>query len=180
MNITQIRNVLGPLLAITMISGIAAGADRTGALAHLAAAAVTQTQPTITILPAATGASLQSNINGNASLSLGRAAYYGGSLPSGVVEQRKTASMVLSTRFGLKVDCGSGSPSSSAEVTISLAAIDPSYSVRVDGVTLLAAPSVTLLQCGSVTQHMVEVDVPKSKPAGNLASTLVFSAAPKY
>src|SRR5579872_3591305 len=115
------------------IPAVGMGGERPQSLARFAAATI-QTQPAISILAAPSGAMLQSVNAGNASLSFGRAAYYGGNPTPGVTLGRSSSSMVLATHFALKVDCGSAQ--SLADVAISLSNGDSSYSVRVDGVTL--------------------------------------------
>jgi len=175
-----VRSMRYAALALLLVPGLVDGADRARALAQVVAAAANQGQPTITVLPAPSGASLQSYTAGSASLSLGRATYYGGHLAPGVAARKNSSSMVLSTRFGLQVACSGGSGSSLAEVTISLVGLDPSYTVSVDGAKLSSAASVIVLRCGSVTEHIVEVGVPKTRPAGPFACTLSFSAVAKY
>lgn len=169
-----------PVLALLLAAGLAAGADRAHPLPPWIASASGRSQPTVTVLPAPSGAALQSDAAGGASLNLGQVAYYsGGHLAPGVSAKKNHTALVLSSRFGLRVDCGAGSRSSLAEVTISLADIDPSYTVSVDGVKLSPVPSVTVLRCGSVTEHKVEIEVPKTRPAGPLGSAITFSAATK-
>jgi|ERR1051326_1753143 hypothetical protein len=174
-----LRSLRYTALTLLILPGLVAGADRNRALARALAAAANQVQPTVTILPAPTGASLQSYSAGSAALSLGHATYYGGARAPGVAAKKNSSSMVISTRFGLQVTCSGAAPSSLAEVTISLLGIDPSYAVRVDGAGLASAPSVTVLRCASVTEHVVEVEVPKTRPAGPLGGTLSFSASLK-
>jgi hypothetical protein len=167
-------------VAFLLLPGLALGGDRGRALARAVAAVVNQDQPTITVLPAATGASLQSYTAGSASLSLGRTTYYGGQLAPGVTAKKNRSSMTLSSRFGLQVTCSAAPPSSLAEVTISLVGLDASYTVSVDGAVLTSMSSVTVLRCGSVTEHVVEVEVPKTRPAASFRSSLSFSAVAKY
>lgn len=168
------------VFAFLLIPGIAYGADRVRALAQVVAGAASQRQPTITVLPAASGAPLQSYTPGSASLSFGQAAYYGGHLAPGVAAQKNSGAMILTTRFGLRVDCPVGSPSPSVQVSMSLLDMDPSYVVSVDGRTLTSAPFVVPQWCGSVAEHRVDVEIPKTKLAGPIANTLSFSVAQKY
>ena len=88
--------------------------------------------------------------------------------------------MTLSTRFALQVNCGSGSLSSMAEIAVSLTGLDPSYTVTMDGVKLSSAGSPTTVRCGSRTEHVLEVEIPKDKPAGHIASAISFAATPKF
>ena len=85
--------------------------------------------------------------------------------------------MVLATHFALKVDCGGAQ--SLADVVISLSTGDFSYAVRVDGVTLSVLGAVQSLRCGSVSEHRLEVEIPKTRPAGLLLGTVSFSATTK-
>src|SRR5579864_9285647 len=128
-----LRSLRYTALALFIVPGLVAGADHNRSLLRAGAAAANQVQPIVTILPAATGASLQSYSAGSAALSLGRATYYGGALAPGVSAKKNSGSMVISSRFGLQVTCSGAAASSLAEVTISLLGIDSSYAVRVDG-----------------------------------------------
>jgi hypothetical protein len=170
----------GPVLALLTLPGLAVGADHARTLVQAMAAATSQALPTITILPAASGAPLESYAGGTASLSFGRAAYYGGPQAAGVDAQKNSRAMVISTRFALKVDCNGASSVSLTEVAISLFAIDPSYTVSVDGAKLSSAPSTTLLRCGSVSQHQLEVEITTTRPAGPIDSMLAFSVKPIF
>lgn len=169
-----------PIFAFLLIPGFAADADRARAVAQVVAAAASSGQPTITVLSSASGAPLQSYAAGSAALSLGHAAYYGGRLSPGVAAQKNSSSMVLTTRFALRVDCPASSPSPSALVNVYLLDMDPSYVVSVDGRTLSSVPLVVSQWCGSVTEHRVDVEIPKTRPAGPIGSTLAFSATQKY
>ena len=174
-----VRSLRYAALVFLLVPGVVDGADRSRALVRAVAAAVNQGQPIITVLPAATGASIQTYSAVSASLSFGRATYYGGRLAPGVTTRKNSSSMVISSRFGLRVTCSGASGSALAEVTMSLAGIDPSYTVSVDGARLAAASSVSVLRCGSVTEHVVEVEVPKTRPAGPIGGTLSFLAMSK-
>ncbi|HEV3329887.1 MAG TPA: hypothetical protein VG096_02830 [Bryobacteraceae bacterium] len=170
-----VRSLRYAALALLLVPGLVDSADRARTVAQVVAAAASQGQPTITVLPASSGASLQNYTPASASLSLGRASYYGGYLAPGLAVRRNSSSLVLSSRFGLQVACSRQSGSSLVEVTTSLVGIDPSYTVSMDSARLASAP-VTVLRCGSVTEHVVEVEVPKAKPAGPIGGTLSFSA----
>jgi hypothetical protein len=167
-------------LVLVSIPGFAVAGDKTRALTQAMAAATIQSQPTITILPAAAGAALQSYAGGSASLSFGQAAYFGGHSAPGVTAQKSPGSMGLSTRFGLKVTCTGAPPASSAEVEFQLFAVDPSFTVSIDGVKLTALHSITVVQCGSVSEHLVEIDIPTTKAPGPISSTLSISTKPRY
>lgn len=174
------RFLLFPILAMVVAPPPGTAADRRRAMARIVTAAANQAQPTVTVLPAATGAPLQTYSAGSAILSLGRAAYYGGASASGVSSRKGSSSMTLSTRFALQVDCGANSLSSMAEIAVSLTGLNPSYTLTMDGAKLSSAGSPTTVRCGSRTEHMIEIEIPKDKPAGPIASTISFAAALKY
>src|SRR5271170_546591 len=89
--------MLTPLAAITAFGQ---AAPRKSSLVVTAAAT-----PTITILPAPTGAMLRSEGPGNAALDLGKVSYFKGSSAPGESSKKTSGSLVISTRFALKVDC---------------------------------------------------------------------------
>jgi hypothetical protein len=85
--------------------------------------------PTITIFTAATGTLIRSLGPNNASLDLGRVSYFQGVLVPGQTVRKSFGSIMISTRFNLRVDCP-GSPSfSRVNVTISRRDEDGSYAV---------------------------------------------------
>jgi hypothetical protein len=134
--------------------------------------------PTITIFTAATGTLIRSLGPNNASLDLGRVSYFQGVLVPGQTVRKSFGSIMISTRFNLRVDCP-GSPSfSRVNVTISRRDEDGSYAVSVDGTTLGSAAQ-TLVQsmpCGSGSEHRLDVSVLTSSPAGPIDSTLALAA----
>ena len=162
-------------LALLAVSGLATGADRARALSQAITASLLS-QPTVTVLPAGNGAPVEGYGAGGASLSFGQAAFSGGHPAPGVVERKSGSSMILSTRFDLKVACNAGARSSWAEVSISLATVDASWSISMDGVRLSSAPFVTELPCSSVTEHRLDVELSDTAPAGPFDTAVSFSA----
>jgi len=134
--------------------------------------------PTVTILAAATGPLLRSRGANNASLDLGRISYFRGTSAPGESSQKSSRSFVISTRFGLRVDCPGSAPSSTVNVTMSRLDAAPSHAITIDG-TAVGSAARTLVQsmpCGSAGEHRLEVEVPVSTPAGAIGSTVVFEA----
>jgi hypothetical protein len=137
-----------------------------------------RTAPTITILPAATGAMVRSQAAGSASVDLGPVSYFRGISTPGESRRKNSKSFVISTRFALKVDCPGSSPSASVNVTVSRLDAAPSHAIGIDGTTVESAAR-TLLQsmpCGSGGEHRLDVEVPVSAPAGSIGSTISFAA----
>jgi hypothetical protein len=157
--------------------GQAAGAPRSTTPVVAASAA-----PTITILPAATGASgalLRSQGANHASLDLGRVSYFRESSAPGESSQKTSRSLVVSTRFALRVDCPGSAPFSKVNVTMSRLDGAPSHAITIDGTTVRSAAE-TLLQsmpCGSAGEHRLDVEVPVSTPSGSIGSTVAFEAS---
>jgi hypothetical protein len=172
-----LRNLIWILLAVP---GLGLCADRAHSLAEAMSVAASRKPLTVTILPAASGAQLQSYAGGSASLSFGQAAYYAAPKTPGITKRKDKGAMTLITRFGLRVDCGLGSSSSFAEVTMSLLDKDPFDTVRVDGARLTNAGTVAVQRCGSVTEHRVEVEITTLKPPGPIGTTVSFSATVQH
>jgi hypothetical protein len=134
--------------------------------------------PTITILPAATGALLRNQGASNASLDLGRVSYFRGTSVPGESSQKISRSLVISTRFALKVDCPGNLASSSVNVTMSRLDAAASHAITIDGTTVGSATQ-TLMQsmpCGSGGEHRLDLEVPVATPAGSIGSTVAFAA----
>jgi hypothetical protein len=133
--------------------------------------------PTITILAAASGTLIRSLGVNSASLDLGRVSYFQGSSVPGQSIRKNSRSFVISTRFGLRVDCPGSSSFSRVTVTMSRLDSDGSYAIRVDGIALGSAAQ-TLVQsipCGSASEHRLDVSVPISSPAGPIDSTIALA-----
>ena len=134
--------------------------------------------PTVTIFAAATGAMLRSPSSGTALLDLGRVSYFKGTTAPGLTNQKKTKSFVITTRFGLKVDCPGSAASARVNVTMTRTDEAPSHSIAIDGAALQSAPRTLspAMPCGSGTEHRLDVEVPTSTPPGSIGSSVVFLA----
>jgi hypothetical protein len=164
--------MLTPLAAITAF-GQPAGARRTSA-----PAAIASSSPTITILPAPSGAMLRSEGPGNAALDLGKVSYFRGASAPGESSRKTPGSLVISTRFVLRVDCPGSSSSSQVNVTMSRADAAETHDLAIDGIKLGTAPQplAQSMPCGSSAEHRLEVEVPVSTPAGPIGSNVAFEA----
>ncbi len=134
--------------------------------------------PTITILPAATGALLRNPGFSNASLDLGRVSYFRGTSAPGESSQRHSRSFVTSTRFVLRVDCPATSAVSKVNVTMSRMDSADTHLMRIDGTPVRSAEQVLVqsMPCGSQGEHRLDVEVPVSTPAGPISSNVAFLA----
>jgi hypothetical protein len=153
--------------------------QRVGAPRSLTTVVTGPSAPTVTILAAATGAMIRSHGVSNASLDLGRVSYFKESLAPGLSSHKRSKSLVISTRFAIKVDCPGSSLSSKVDVTMSRLDVDASYSIDIDGTTLglAAQPLAQSMPCGSAAEHRLEFEVPISTPAGPIGSIVAFVAA---
>jgi hypothetical protein len=149
-----------------------------GQRAGLAALLAPPAAPAITILTAATGSLLRSEAAGNASVDLGRIAYFNGASAPGQSSRKNSGSFVVSTRFGLRVDCPGSTGSSKVNVTVARLDADNSHAMRIDGTTLGFAEQklVQSMACGSGGEHRLDVEIPVSTPAGSISSTIAFVA----
>lgn len=134
--------------------------------------------PAITILAAATGALLRSQGAANASLDLGPVSYFTGTTSPGSSSRKNSRSLMVSTRFALKIDCPGSMASSKVNVTMSRLDAADSHAIRIDGITLgLTEQSLAqFMTCGSAAEHRLDMEVPVSTPAGWIASTIMFVA----
>ena len=134
--------------------------------------------PTITILAAPTGATLRSEGPGNAALDLGKVSYFKGASAPGESSKRTSGSLVISTRFELKVDCPGSAPSSRVNVTMLRTDAAETHAMTIDGIKLGTAPRplAESMPCGSSGEHRLDVEVPVSTPAGPIGSNVAFEA----
>jgi hypothetical protein len=145
--------------------------------AQRAVAPVVSTAPTITILAVPTGAMLQGQATGNASMDLGPVSYYKGTSAVGETSRKNAGAFVISTRFALKVDCPRNS-SSQVNLTVSRLDASASHAIAIDGISLgpTAQILVSSMSCGSSGEHRLDLEVPVSTPAGPIGSTVAFTA----
>lgn len=89
----------------------------------------------------------------------------------------RTASTTVTKTIGIRITHRSGS-GGFARLRASLRQDDGRVSVRVDGVTLTRVPQLidTRLTVGATERHRIEVSVPVSVPAGELAGTIEWEA----
>lgn len=134
--------------------------------------------PTITILAAATGALVRSQGASSALLDLGPVSYFKGTSAPGESGRRNSGSLVISTRFVLKVDCPGSLSSSRVNVTMSRLDAAASHAIAIDGTTVGSAAQtlVDSMPCGSRGEHRLDLEIPVSTQAGSIESTIAFVA----
>ena len=166
---------------LALLANRAAFGQPPGIAVPLIPAMVVPAAPTITILAAATGGLVRNQSAGNASLDLGRVSYFKGSSAPGESSRKNSRSLVISTRFALRVDCPGSSASSRVNVTISRLDAAPSLVLTIDGTTVGSAAQtlVQFMSCGSGGEHRLDVEVPVSTLAGSIGSTVAFVATLK-
>jgi hypothetical protein len=172
------RTALFPICMSVLLAGPAAF-GQAASVARTPPAPAAPAAPVITILAAATGALVRNHGASNASLDLGRVSYFQGTSAPGESSRKSSGSLVISTRFALKVDCPGSLPSSRVDVTMARVEAAASHAIAIDG-TALESAAQTLVQampCGSSGEHRLDVEVPVSTPAGPIGSTVAFVAA---
>ncbi len=134
--------------------------------------------PIVTILSAPTGGLVRSEGPGNSALDLGRVSYFRGASAPGESSKKTHGSLVISTRFILKVDCPGGSSSSQVSVTMSRTDGAATHALTIDGIKLGTEPRplVESMPCGSLGEHRLDMEVPVSTPAGPIESNVAFEA----
>ena len=159
------------LLAIRAASGQPIGTPR----------AALSSPPTITILTAASGAMVVNQGPGSSALNLGKASYFRGTTAAGESSQRAANSLIITTRFALRVDCPGSPASAQVNVTVKRMDASSSHTMAIDGIKLGPAPHILeqSLPCGSAGEHLLTVEVPKSTPSGSIGSTVAFAATLK-
>src|SRR5271165_6926498 len=148
--------ILG-FLAHPAAFGQASGAPRT------LTSFVTAVQgPAITILAASTGAVLRSLGAANASLNLGPVSYFKGASAAGESSTKTSSSLVISTRFVLRVDCPATAGSSQVGVTMSRQDASSSHAMAIDGMSLGTSEQILMqsMPCGSQGEHRLDVEIP--------------------
>ena len=159
-------------------------AQRKGATQRTSAISMkSATEGTISVsfVSAPDGAALIGGASGQRSLDLGAVSHAGGSQNPYVQVQKLPGHFVVATKFGLSIQHGP-QHSSTATVLAALAAPDPSFTFRLDGITLQPAPQLLQGQArvGPTLIHRLEIDVPASVTEKNsqVHNAIIFQIIP--
>jgi hypothetical protein len=135
----------------------------------------------VSFVSAPDGAALIGGASGQRSLDLGAVSHAGGSQNPNVQVQKLPGHFVVATKFGLNIQDGT-QRSSTATVLAALAAPDPSFTFRLDGITLQPAPQLLQGQArvGPTLIHRLEIDVPASVTEKNsqVHNAIIFQIIP--
>ncbi len=127
------------------------------------------------------GAALSGGASGQRSLDLGTVSNAGGARNPNVQLQKLPGRFIVSTKFGLSIQDGS-QHAGTATVLAGLALPDPSFTYRLDGLTLQPAPQLLQNQArvGPTFIHRLEIDVPASVTEKNsqLHNAIIFQIIP--
>ena len=149
-------------------------AQSTGAAPRLTAPAGVTNEPSLSIVTASSGV-LVRNLGPNASsVDFGLISYPAGSEAPGANSRENRDSMVISTRFGLRVNC-LASALSRADISVFLME-SSQFRVSIDGVAVSSEPQLLLVAqgCGSITVHKLEIEVPVYASEGSLLENIGF------
>jgi hypothetical protein len=135
----------------------------------------------VNFISAPDGVALTGGASGQRSLNLGTVSHAAGAQGANVQVQKLPGRFVVSTRFGLSIQSGS-QHASSATVLAALAAPDPSFTFRLDGITLATVPQMVQGQAriGPTITHRLEIEVPTSLTEKNsqLHNAIIFQVIP--
>jgi hypothetical protein len=135
----------------------------------------------VSFVSAPDGAALSGGASGQRSLDLGAVSNAGGAQNPNVRVQKLPGHFVVSTKFGLSIQDGS-QHTTTATVLAALAIPDPSFTFRLDGLTLQPAPQLLQNQArvGPTFIHRLEIDVPASVTEKNsqLHNAIIFQIIP--
>jgi hypothetical protein len=135
----------------------------------------------VSFVSAPDGAALIGGASGQRSLDLGAVSHAGGAQTPNVQVQKLPGHFVVTTKFGISIQDGT-QHSSTATVLAALAAPDPSFTFRLDGITLKPVPQLLQGQArvGPTLIHRLEIDVPASVTEKNsqLHNAIIFQVIP--
>ena len=113
-------------------------------------------------------------------LNLGSFSYFPGTDVNGAEIRRQKDSLIVITRFGLRIDLSNGHGAGTA--TVSAFLLNPRLleTVWVDGVRLSTMPGVIgrRVSYGAITEHGLRIAVPISMPAGQLLDSIGVIVTP--
>lgn len=109
------------------------------------------------------GVPLSGGYSGQRTLDFRNVSYNAASIAPNVRLTRRPAGFVIATRFGLNIQ-DSSQHVARATVLAALAAPEPHFSLKVDGIQLGTTPQMIQGQArvGLTTQHLLEIEVPSS------------------
>lgn len=127
------------------------------------------------------GVALSGGAAGQRGLDMGAVSNAAGSHNPNVQIKKMAGHFIASTKFGLSIQGGQQN-SSTATVLAALAVPDPSFTFRLDGITLATAPQMIQGQAriGTTFTHRLEIDVPTSLTEKNsqLHNAIIFQVIP--
>ena len=135
----------------------------------------------VSFVSAPDGAALTGGASGQRNLDLGAVSPATGAQTPNVQVQKLPGHLLVSTKFGLSIQDGT-QHASTATVLAALAVPDPSFTFRLDGITLQPAPQLLQNQArvGQTLIHRLEIDVPASVTERNsqLHNAIIFQIIP--
>jgi hypothetical protein len=131
--------------------------------------------PTVQVIAVPDGGNVQASGNGFSSLDLGHVSWAHDNQQWGLTHRKDNFSFNLTTKIGVRADCGAAGAGRLASIRAFLNQPDPHYRVLLDGATLGSSPIfINALPCGSTSEHTFGVSVPVTAPAGPLNVMMVF------
>jgi hypothetical protein len=135
----------------------------------------------VSFVSAPDGAALSGGASGQRNLDLGAVSHAGGAKNPNVQVKKLADHFVVATKFGLSIQDGS-QHTTTASVLAALAAPDPSFTFRLDGITLQPTPQLVQNQArvGPTLIHRLEIEVPASVTEKNsqVHNAIIFQIIP--
>lgn len=137
-------------------------------------------RPSITFLTVPNGAPVRSAGLDQGAVSLGVLSNVTRRDANGIQIQSQQDSFVVATRVGLRIDLSSSSNTGTVTVSAYLLSADPLRMVWLDGVQLSTAPGIIdgHVVYGVITEHMLKILVPASRPPGQLMDSIGVLVTP--
>ena len=160
-------------MALGLLGALSSYAQSTAAAAL---AANLLSTPVVQVVAAPTGANVRATGTGLGSLDLGAVSWARTPQTGGVTQTKDKSSFTVATKIGLRLGCSAADGSRLANVSAFLQTADSIYTILLDGIRMSLSPTVVIpaAACGSTTQHLLEVAVPITAPAGPINPSLGF------
>lgn len=126
------------------------------------------------------GAEVIGGNSGVGTLDFGRISYFSPSYPR-TATKKDSHALTTTAEFGLELEAPGSSPNGAAMLSAYLAEPSPNCAYLVDGIRLTTAPQVISahVEYGTITEHRLEMKVPKSAPAGMKRASIIWTVTPE-
>ena len=130
----------------------------------------------VQVMASGAGANVRATGSGFGSVDLGHVSWSKPPQAEGVTYTKDQSSFTMATRIGLHVGCSASDAGRLASVSAFVQQAGSTYVILLDGVKMSLSPAVVMAaaDCGSTTQHWLQLQVPVTAPAGPINPSLGF------